>query len=187
MLQRTWYHRVRIEVRDFYPPTDAKHSDRRLTMSLATRARTAAAQAADYPLFAARFSDETSYAVRMRLATNLACLLGIDPVHVTIHDDPARRWGPYVWPLLQVTDPDDGHTYTFTCEPGHNTFLALGLCPACSGTVPVARIIHLADLGDLLARGVGTAEDGDHALHPPAEFDGDPGHDSSCPYRHQAE
>ncbi len=79
-------------------------------MSIATRARVATAQAATYPPFANRFDDPAGYAIRIKLATKLACLLGIDPAQVIISDDSLRRYaGRYVWPLLEVTDPTTGN------------------------------------------------------------------------------
>ncbi len=154
-------------------------------MSIAARARTAAARAAPYPAFAGRFDEPAGYAMRVKLATTLACLLGIDPVQVTISDDTVRRYaGRYVWPLLEVTDPDDGQRYTFIREPGQDdTFLALGPCPECAAAVPVARIVHLADLGSVLGDAPGPASPARPGYGLPPEFEGDPGHDPACRYR----
>lgn len=142
-------------------------------MSLADRARAAAGAAAASPAMAGSIRDQDWHrALRMKLPASLACLLGLDPAEVTVRDDPVRRWGPWAWPLLEFTDPDDGRRYTFTCKPVSDTVLARGSCTACGGTVPVARIAHLADLCDLLT--------GRASRQLPAEFYGDPGHDPGC-------
>jgi len=153
-------------------------------MSIAARARTAAARAAPYPAFVGRFDEPAGYAMRVKLATTLACLLGIDPVQVTISDDTVRRYaGRYVWPLLEVAEPDDGQRYTFIREPGQDdAFLALGPCPECAAAVPVARIVHLADLGGIVANDLGAVVPGRPGYELPPEFEGDPGHRPACRY-----
>ncbi len=103
-------------------------------MSIAARARTAAARAAPYPAFAGRFDEPAGYAMRMKVATTLACLLGIDPVQVTISDDTVRRYaGRYVWPLLEVAEPDDGATLHIHPRTRSGRYVP------CSGALPRMR------------------------------------------------
>jgi hypothetical protein len=142
-------------------------------MSLANRARAAADALAADQTTADSIRDQDWYRVlRVKLRTGLACLLSVDPPAIGVRDDPVRRWGAWAWPLLEYTDPDDGRHYAFTCKPANEIVLALGPCPACGATVPVARIAYLADL---LAHGA--------SRHFPIEFYGDPGHDPGCQHR----
>lgn len=176
-------------------------------MTLTARAHRAAelAHRADPGGFGARFTDPVGWRVRARHATTLACMLGIDPVDVTVRADPVRTYGgSYPVPLLHVQD-GTSPAASAPCQPGDDergtapagggfwfipetadpaVFLALGACPGCGGLVPVARIAHLADLGTML--GADQATGGDPSMKPqrlPDEFSGDPGHLPACPHR----
>lgn len=148
------------------------------TAPLADRARAAAAtcRAADSDGFAARHADWAEWARRAATARAIAVALGVPVGHVTVTDDPDRRYGPVPGDLITVTDPATSRAWRFIPDPppgGGQGWLLLGPCGGCEASVPVATIATLADLGDEL---------GDPLEHIPPECDGDPAHQPGCPH-----
>jgi hypothetical protein len=146
--------------------------------ALTERAATALRRArlAD-PSFDTRPLDPRRVGERQRLAWAISTLLGIDPVNVTVTDDPDRSYGTWLGYLISVSD-EDSRIYRFIPRVGTEKFMILDPCPDCHGIVPIAEIFDLADLGrylDLTAHGR-------HVPRPP-EFDDDPGHAHTCPHR----
>lgn len=123
-----------------------------------------------------------------RTAGRLAALLGVDPASV-------RPTPEFNWPLrsaapliLLVDDPDEpGRVYTFSYrDPLYDDepFHLLGPCPICGGTVALAEIVRLADLGAFLAHGLAPiAENRPLPDSYPDAFEAHAGHLTTCPFR----
>jgi hypothetical protein len=110
------------------------------------------------------------------VARMLSVILGVDPVDITIRDDPDRDYGSWNGVLAVVVDP--GHrSWRFIDIPGvEDVFLLLGSCPSCGGEVPVADIAELGDLGrHLVAPAI---------LATQPHFIGDDNHKTDCPLYH---
>ncbi|MER7877718.1 hypothetical protein ABTY63_29945 [Streptomyces solisilvae] len=155
-------------------------------MSIASRAASAYEQLqrhSTHPLM-----PDSKAADVARAAVRLAALLGIDPAHV----QPNRSWNSLVLPLAPLTlyasDPEDEQqVYTFSyLNPVYDDepFFLLGPCPVCGAMVPLAEVRSLADLGAFLRQGLAPLPD--NGMLPdsyPDEFDRDPAHSSTCPFR----
>ena len=128
--------------------------------------------------------------LRARMARDVAVMLDVPVLHVTVGDDPARRYGGRPGHLITVHDPDDPTTvYLLVPEAGNGgIYLLLDECPACNGpAVPMITITHLADLGRYLAAtrpvppGAPDPDDNDDGRPPlPFECIGDRGHNRNC-------
>lgn len=123
-----------------------------------------------------------------RTAVRLAALLGIDPAHV----QPNRSWNSLELPLAPLTlhahDLDEKQqVYTFSYrDPAFDDepFFLLGPCPVCRAMVPIAEVRSLADLGAFLTQGPAQLSDSRRLPDSyPDEFDRDPAHSSTCPFR----
>ncbi|WP_151898130.1 hypothetical protein [Streptomyces sp. C8S0] len=121
-----------------------------------------------------------------RTAVRLAAALGLSISHITTSPDGLRRRTHPGEPVLATADcPDTGDTYTFLARsPIHDDepFELLGPCPECHGTVPVADIRTLADLGTYLAQPPLTAQNLPHTTTLPDTFADDEGHTRACHY-----
>jgi hypothetical protein len=154
------------------------------TPGLAGRAINAARRyrAAERDAFHHRHHDWPLWTRRAATVRAIAAALGVPVDHVTVTDDPDRRYGlarQVPGDLITVTDPDTGGAWRFV--PDLATFgdgwLLLDECPGCGGTVPLARVATVADLGDWLDPNNDKRYD-----HLPAEEHGDPGHRPHCPH-----
>ncbi|MBD0741669.1 hypothetical protein [Streptomyces sp. CBMA152] len=129
-----------------------------------------------------RYRGEEHARTAVRLAAALG--LGLDQI-TTAPDWLRRRTTPGEPVLATATCPDTGEQFVFLArQPLYDDepFELLGLCPECSGTVPVAEIRHLADLGTHLATGPTPRGDGPI----PETFADDPGHTSTCRFGEDA-
>jgi hypothetical protein len=124
-------------------------------------------------------ADPGRSAYRRRLARTLSVLVGVDPAHVVVVDDPDRYYGHWPGFLAVIAEPD--HTWRLITAPGNDdTYLLLAPCPSCAGETPAVAIAELADLG----RWLRTSPCSRPAR--PREFTTDPGHDANCPHRDHA-
>ncbi|MGW3952869.1 hypothetical protein ACWEKM_18530 [Streptomyces sp. NPDC004752] len=121
-----------------------------------------------------------------RTAVRLAAALGIGLDQITTTPDWLRRRTTPGEPILATaTCPDTGETYTFLARSpiyDDDPFELLGPCPECSGTVPLAEIRHLADLGTHLAHPPLKPEEAMHTDRLPDTFTRDEGHTCTCSY-----
>ena len=121
-----------------------------------------------------------------RTAVRLAAALGLDLDHITTEPDWLRRRTTPGEPILATaTCPATGEKYTFLARcPIYDDepFELLGPCPECGGTVPLAEIRHLADLGTHLAHPPLTPGDLPHHSTLPDTFTSDEGHTTTCHY-----
>ena len=124
------------------------------------------------------------------MARDVAVMLDVPTQHVTVGDDPARRWGGRPGHLITVHDPDDPTlVYRLIPEAGNGgIYLLLDECLGCTApAVPMATISGLVDLGRYLAAscpsalGVIDPDDNDSGSDVPLEYFGDPTHHPSCP------
>ncbi|NUR31155.1 MAG: hypothetical protein HOV83_35810 [Catenulispora sp.] len=107
-------------------------------------------------------------------ARRLVRILGIASEHVRFEVDPVRCKGDFPWSRLTVTDTD-GTVYQFAAANNdRNRLLVLAPCPGCAQSVPLIRLDHLADLGDLI--------EGQTPTKLAAEFYADRGHLPDCPH-----
>jgi hypothetical protein len=139
------------------------------------------ARAAD-PDFDTRPADPYRATRRHDLTRLTATSLGLDPVMVTVTDDPNRSYGGWLGFLITLTDPHSPNPGPrFITRVGTDQLLVLGPCPGCPASVPVAEIGGLADLGLHLehdAHGRSAPPQ-----HRPPEFATDPAHLDGCPHR----
>lgn len=128
--------------------------------------------------------------LRARITRDVAVMLDVPTLHVTVGDDPARRCGSQPSHLITVYDPDDPtQVYRLVPEPGNGgLYLLLDECPGCNApAVPMATICGLADLGRYLAAarpappGATDPDGSDARSDVPLEYFGDPAHHPSCP------
>lgn len=122
---------------------------------------------------------------RARIARHVVAMLGVDPGHVRVLDDPARPHGAMPGHLITVDDPTDpAGGLRLIPETGDEVlFCLLGPCPDCGGEVPLAPIGDLVDLGlhhERWTRALGGDPDDAWPDPLPAEFDLDPGHHADC-------
>jgi hypothetical protein len=139
--------------------------------SLTMRALAAAEQRRDDIAEPASWRNPRWAARAEASATALARILGVGREQVAITADRTRAYGGVPWPTLTVT----GCTHEFTAafnDP--DQLMILAPCPECGNQVPLVRLRHLADLGDLI---------GSHRpAEPVPEFLADPGHHHRCPH-----
>ena len=133
--------------------------------------------------FAARHNDWPQWTRRADLARTIAWTLGIRTADVMVTDDPDRHYGlSHQQPgdLITVTDPVTAHVVRFVPDftAQGNRWLLIDECPGCGGTVPMARVATVADLGDYLDPDNDTRFD-----HLPLEHFGDPAHRTDCSHR----
>ncbi|MEV0966478.1 hypothetical protein AB0J25_28515 [Streptomyces sp. NPDC049910] len=121
-----------------------------------------------------------------RTAVRLAAALGLALHQITTAPDWMRRRTTPGEPILATaTCPDSSETYTFLARSpiyDDEPFELLGPCPECGGTVPLAEIRHLADLGTHLARPPLALEELLRTDTLPDTFARDEGHTCTCTY-----
>ncbi|WP_033328673.1 hypothetical protein [Streptomyces yerevanensis] len=152
--------------------------------SLAERAHAAAAFIRHHNVISLHgpYRAEEHARTAVRLAAALG--LGLDQI-ATTPDWLRRRTTPGEPILATATCPDTGETYTFLARSplyDDEPFELLGPCPECGGTVPLAEIRHLADLGTHLAHPPLKAEELLRADTLPDTFTRDEGHTCTCSY-----
>ncbi|MFD7169714.1 hypothetical protein [Streptomyces violascens] len=115
-----------------------------------------------------------------RTAVRLASLLGLGLDQITTAPDWLRRRTTPGEPVLATaTCSDTAEKFVFLArQPIYDDepLELLGPCPECAGTVPVAEIRHLGDLGTHLATGPTLRGDGPV----PDTFAHDEGHTPAC-------
>jgi hypothetical protein len=160
---------------------------------IAQNAAAALARTADIPR--SEPHDVHIRRLRARMTRDVAVMLDVPTLYVTVGDDPARCWGGRPGHLITVHDPDEPTlVYRLVPETGHGRiYLLLDECPGCTApAVPMATISGLADLGRHLATtrpappSAADPDDGDRDSNGggpdvPLEFFGDPTHHPSCP------
>lgn len=137
--------------------------------SLTFRALAAAEQRRDDTAEPATWRNPRWAARAEASATALARILGIGREHVAITPDRTRAYGGWPWPKLTITRSTHEFTAAFN-DP--DQLMILAPCPDCGNQVPLVRLRHLADLGDLIG--------GCHPDEPEREFHADPGHHHRC-------
>lgn len=107
----------------------------------------------------------------------IAGAMGVAPDHVTITDDPARRYGPdqQEGVLISLTDPDTGRRWRFIPDLYGHGLVLLDSCPACRA--PSAPRVYLANQRDLDGY---LGSDPDDLDGMPLETNGDPAHRQTC-------
>lgn len=140
-------------------------------------------RATDHAGFDGRHVDWSQWVRRAAIARTVAAAFDVPADHVTVAEDPDRRYGStgsLPGDLITVTDPDDSHRrwqFIPDLTTSGQGWLLLDECPGCGGNAPLARVATLADLGDYC-----DPDNDDRFDHLPVECDGDPGHHPDCPH-----